>query len=112
MKYIKSPINTPLDDLKMGKVCLTVTDDEGPFSESPWSKKAPDNSFQVLMNHALIFLPFFSWGLIIHSCNYNIDCNPIIDGDVLEIHPEAWDYYLTEGVIDQDGNLIKECMYS
>ena len=107
-KYRKGNQTDKLEDLPTIKIRLN-RDGEG---EHPWAKQGAD--YVVLQNNALHFLPFNSWGAVLPSKNPPGDMRETIDishlkpDDELELHPEAWDSYLENGVIEADGTFIPE----
>lgn len=103
MKYIKGDRTYKLDDCKFIKLRLTDGND---FSETPWGKQYKDESTAVLMNHALAFTPHPSWGAIVPVGTFNF--LTMLNKKELTLHPEAWESYLKEGVIDEQGNYIPE----
>lgn len=102
MKYIKGNQTYKLDDCKLIKLRLKDNDD---FVETPWAKRFENEDHSVLQNHALAFTPVHSWGAIIPSIStYNfID---MLEKRELTLHPEAWESYIENKVIDVDGNYI------
>lgn len=86
-------------------------------SEGIWVKQGEGEV--VLLNHALAFFPFPSWGTVIPSTSNpkntsdireRIDITSLRgnspDETILMLHPEAWDQYIEQGIIDKDGNFI------
>lgn len=104
IKYTKvADATEAMDDLELGKVRLSHTDgEEGSIAETPWVKKMSDGR-QILVNHALCFHPFPSWGMIIGD-GYEHDVTSIREAKEIPLHPEAFDYYIEEGLIDEAGN--------
>jgi len=113
MKYIKGPQNYSLESLETCK-CNVVCSGN---SEGIWVKQADGEV--ILQNHSLAFYPFPTWGLVLPSKSHTKDTSntreridvTALRGDspdktVLTIHPEAWESYLKEGVIDEEGNFI------
>jgi hypothetical protein len=106
LKYRKGTQTQKLDDLETLKVRL-VRDGDG---EGIWVKQGPD--FVVLQNHALSFMPFQSWGVVLPSTNPSgpmretIDVSHLEPDDGLELHPEAWETYREKGIIHEDGTFI------
>lgn len=112
MKYVKGNFKGNIDpakdeNTKHGKVRLTMPDG---FSETPWvveRKDEPDHV--VLVNHALIFMPFHSWGMIIPKGKSNMA--EIRKSEVITLHPEAFDTYVEEGIIDTEGNPLGDDLH-
>lgn len=104
IKYIKvADATESLENLEYGKVLLTATDGKI-GSESPWVKVMTDGR-QVLQNHSVILNPFPSWGMILPAGEvHNMD--PIKETCEIPLHPEAFQNYLDEKLIDEDGNFI------
>lgn len=102
IKYIKVEDATEaLENLELGKVLLTTNDDGG---ETPWVKKMSDGR-QVLQNHALCFNPFPSWGMVLPA-GYEHNVDSYREKREIPLHPEAYQYYLDEKLIDDEGNFI------
>lgn len=117
MKYIKGTQTYPLSyedkTAPTWKVNLVCNGD----AEGIWVKQGDKEV--VLLNHALAFYPFPSWGVVIPSTRDDKDTSQnreriditTLRGDspadtVLTLHPEAWDQYIEHGQIDTDGNFI------
>ena len=62
MKIRKSKIerNSPIGDLPKDKVRISI---KGKGVENIWVAKDVDNKVMYLLNHALMFYPFPSWGM-------------------------------------------------
>lgn len=115
MKYVKGSQVYKLDDLKLCKIRL-VREDCG---EGIWVRQADGEV--ILQNQALAFLPYVSWGTVFKS-KYNtgstsntreeIDVTKMCLDDMkdctLTIHPDVWNSYIEEGIIDNDGSPLKE----
>ena len=101
VKYIRSAHTDPLKDGTMGKMRLVVN---GEDPENIWVKRF--NGYSVLQNHAINLFPFESWGAIIPSVNGEFDLNGIRESMVLELHPEAYDEYVKQSIIQPDGTFI------
>jgi hypothetical protein len=111
MKYVKGTqtysIAEDVEVIKFNLVCDGTT-------EGIWAVQGPDSV--TLRNHALCFYPFPSWGVVLPSKNPPGDNRERIDvtalrgekpsDTVLTVHPDAWDDYLKDGVIDAEGNFI------
>lgn len=104
MKYIKGEFNGKLDDLKNGKISLRMNDG---FAESPWVGTSDNEPKKcVLLNHALVFMPFESWGMILPKAS-TLVCDEIRDKEEITLHPEAFDGYVERGIIDKEGNPLQ-----
>lgn len=104
IKYIKVEDATEaLEGLELGKVKLDTTDEDG-GPETPWVKTMSDGR-QVLQNHAINFHPFPSWGMILPAGSEQ-DITAIRDAKEFPLHAEAYDLYLKDGIIDEDGMFI------
>lgn len=104
MRYHKGKQAESLESLPLTKVLLVRHSKDG---ENIWVKQGPD--YIVFQNDALHFLPFESWGAIIHnSYSKTIDLkdfDPEREG--IELHPDAWAEYVKDGVIDSSGSYLK-----
>lgn len=117
MKYTKGNQTFPLDPedktAPTWKVRLTAGEPDG---EGIWVKQG--HGEVVLFNHSLL-IPFPSWGMVIPSksnpddksdLREQIDLVDVFGGDFSKmepvLHPEAWDQYLQNGKIDEEGNLL------
>ena len=100
MKYVKgTTFTTPMEQLNHGKIRLTMNDG---FAETPWIGSAPESPDEVvLLNHALIFSPFESWGMILPKGSSNME--EIRKSEQITLHPEAFDKYIEEGIINAEG---------
>lgn len=101
IKYIKSSHTDPLKVGEMGKMMLTLT---GEGSESIWVKRFSD--YSVLQNHAINLYPFESWGAVIPSVGDEFNLADIRESMVIELHPEAYDEYVKQSIIQEDGTFI------
>lgn len=99
MKYIRGNQTWKIKDADQVK--MRFADDED-FVEHPWGAKSPDGKEYALLNHALAFTPALSWGAIFDTTN--VMFTSILEKQELVLHPEAYDYYNKEGVIDEEGN--------
>jgi len=104
MKYIKGKQTYSLKDKKCKLVKVSLIDGEG-FTENPWAIKCQGSDHCVLQNHALAFTPHPSWGVIIPG---NFNFLEMLKKQELTLHPEAWDEYRKQNIIDEDGNFIKK----
>lgn len=103
MKYVKAEVDYKIEDQPKGKIVLKDNED---FRESPWIAKPKDQNHVVLLNHALLFLPFNSWGVILPTTSSEFDVTDLQEKQELLLHPEAFDAYLENGVIDAEGNYL------
>jgi hypothetical protein len=119
MKYVKGNQTFALTDDGKGEQvpmckCRLVCQGE---AEGIWIRQG--HGEVALLNDSLAFYPFRSWGVIFPSKSHpndesdlreTIDVTKIRgtspDGVVLTLHPEAWDSYIKQGIIDEDGNFI------
>lgn len=109
MKYKKGDQTSKMESLPEVKFNLVADGD----SEGIWAGQAEDHV--VLLNHALCFFPFPSWGVVLSSGNpagnlrEKIDVTELRgespDNTTLTLHPDAWAQYLEHGIIDEEGNL-------
>jgi|JI10StandDraft_1071094.scaffolds.fasta_scaffold00260_64 hypothetical protein len=99
MKYIRGNQTWKIEGATSVKMRFKDNED---FVETPWGAKSPDGKEYALLNHALAFTPALSWGAIFD--NTNVMFTPILEKQELTLHPEAYDYYEKEGVIDKEGN--------
>lgn len=99
MKYVKADLDYKLEDMPHGKIRLY--DDED-FAETPWVKKATDHV--VLVNDALMFMPYRSWGVVLRTTSGSLNPLKLIGEGVLELHPEAWEQMLKYKLMDEEGN--------
>lgn len=103
LHYRKGTQTEKMDKLPMLKIFLVVDGEK----EGPWARQGPD--YVVLQNNAIAFFPYRSWGVVLPSNNHPGEKREVIDAshlkpsDGLELHPDAWDYYLEHGFIDADG---------
>ena len=121
MKYVKGTQTFPLDaddkTVPTWKVNIQYTSGGRLETEGIWVKQGDGEV--VLLNHALAFYPFPSWGTVIPSksnpkdttdARERIDITSLRgtspDETILTLHPEAWDQYIDQGVMDADGNFI------
>lgn len=81
---------------------MGLSDGEPP-NENIWIAKI-DNNRAMLLNHALAFYPFPTWGAIV-PLNGNI--KSIKESYLIELHQDAWDKYFEEGVINEEGYHIE-----
>ena len=72
MKIRKSKIerNSSIGDLPKGKVRISI---KGGEIEYIWVAKDEDNKVMYLLNHAVMFYPFPSWGMELPLTNGTID---------------------------------------
>lgn len=106
LKYRKGEQAETMESLPLSKVNL-VRDGE---VEGIWVRQGAD--FIVLQNTSLAFYPFPSWGVVLPSKNppgdnrERVDVSHMEVSDGLELHPEAWEEYLKQGVMREDGTFI------
>ena len=105
MKILLSENSKPLEKMEQGKVRLTVN---GEDPENIWVARDHESKKMYLLNHALAFFPFPSWGTEFPLQN-SIDVAEIRgespDDTVLTVHKEAYDNmkkHLNEEGILQD----------
>lgn len=60
---------------------------------------------QMLVNHAVAFHPFPSWGMILPVGN-SIEVKDYQQKLTIPLHPEAYADYVAEEIIDEDGKII------
>jgi hypothetical protein len=104
MQYKKGAQEYPFNTQEASKI--TLGDEDG-FTEKPWAYVSPDGKEVVLLNDALMSMPFKSWGAVLPNSNR---INPIGFYSYLRditLHPDAWDEYIKLGIIDEKGNLIQ-----
>jgi len=106
MKILKSNVTTPIDTLPKGKTRLTVN---GGDTEGIWVANDEKNKVMFLLNHALAFYPFPSWGTewpLGHSVDVGAARGKSVEDTVITMHPEAYDHikeFLNEdGILDVD----------
>lgn len=112
MKYIKGTQTAKLvyeDNEKEENLVKIRLRDNDDFAETPWARKLTDDKGNLesyaLLNHALAFTPYPSWGAIIPSNNFMfVD---MLKKKELTLHPEAFDYYLEQKWIDENGNALQ-----
>lgn len=103
MKYIKGKQTWSIGDAPNVKMRLT---DDIDFTETPWGVTSPDGKEFALVNNALAFTPYFSWGAIFNSTSFNF--LSILEAKELTLHPTAYDYAFDQGAIDENGYFIPE----
>jgi hypothetical protein len=104
MKYIKGKQTSSSETYKKSKMRLTDGDD---FSENIWVGIIPDSNEVMLLNHALAFYPFESWGAILpNSSSFNF--LETLEKQELTLHPEAWDALIERKIINEEGEYIKQ----
>ena len=106
MKYTKS--NHTFKLLEEGDtVKIRLTDNDG-FSERPWAKTSNVEGEQgyILLNHALAFTPWPSWGAVMPFSNFNF--KEMLEKQELSLHPDAYQHYLSEKWIDEEGNGLEQ----
>lgn len=106
MKLFKSTNETPLDSLPKGKARLTVNGDD---PENIWVAIDEVNKKMYLLNHALAFYPFPSWGSewdLSKSLDVAEARGNHPDDTILTLHPEAYDY-LSPCIVDDVLDMVK-----
>lgn len=98
VKYIRGTQTSKIEEGVQGKMRLHINDED---PENIWIRTCEDGI--VIQNHAFNLYPFSSWGAIVPK-----DGNLISIRESMEItlHPEAYDEYLKQGIIDAEGNFI------
>ncbi len=106
MRYVADETKSDINKLPVIKVTICIN---GEDREGIWVAQDKEKGCAYLLNHAVAFYPFHSWGLKIAD-------RPVVDiaeirGDspdtaVLTVHPEAYKGMLEHGVIDSEGNFI------
>lgn len=118
MKYIKGNQKYSLSDKSIPLLKCRVTCGNG-SAEGIWVKQA-DNEV-VLQNDSIHFLPFRTWGMVLPSkCTSKdtegeretIDVTKLRgsspEGVVLTLHPDAWNDYVKNKYIDENGDLLEK----
>ena len=104
IKYTKVEDATEsLEGLELGKVRITHSQEDC-MPETPWVKTMSDGR-QVLQNHCVNLHPFPSWGMLLPA-GYDQDITEIRENNQIPLHPEAYDQYLNDNIIDDEGNFI------
>lgn len=112
MKYIKGTQTYKLDadDVELTQISLVC---DG-IREGLWVEQHENEI--VLQNHWL-YLDVPTWGVVIPSARKKgdpselrevVEATSLVEKQELTLHPEAWDKYLKEGSIDEDGNFQHE----
>lgn len=104
VKYIRGSQTYSIESCKQGKI--RMHDGDG-FTETPWIAEDPNGKDSVLLNHALAFTPFESWGAVIPARG-SFNFIPMMEKGELTLHPEAFDEYMKHNIIDAEGNYIKK----
>jgi hypothetical protein len=100
MRYIKGSQETVLKDLPIIKV--KMVDPQGEV-ESIWAREGKCEIY--LGNHSVSFsCP--TWGVAFPYSGEDI-LLPEVFPEVLTLHPDAWEEYLKNGIIDKEGNLLQ-----
>lgn len=116
MKFIKGNQTSKLDDLELCKLNL-VRDGQ---NEGIWIRQ--DDGEVILQNHALVFLPFPSWGVVLKSEHTTktktnqrerVDVTDLLSDEnaVITLHPEAWDNYIKNKHISEDGTPLEKVKF-
>ena len=104
MKYKKANLTSKSETYKRSKMLLTDGED---FTENIWVGIIPDSNEVMLLNHALGFYPFESWGAILPYKN-PFNFIETAEKQELTLHPEAWDALLERKIINEKGEYIKQ----
>lgn len=106
MKILKSKVTTPIENLLQGKAQLTVN---GNDPESIWVARDNKNNVMFLLNHALAFYPFPSWGTewpLGSSIDVGAARGESAADTIITMHPEAYDciqeFINEEEILDVD----------
>jgi hypothetical protein len=113
MRYQKGTQDYALEDKEMIKANIVCQGD----TEGVWVRQAEDHV--VTQNAMLHFYPFPSWGIVLPSTpDSDSEYRETIDitelrgdtakGVVLELHPEAWEKYVSDNIIDNEGYMLDE----
>lgn len=100
-KYIKGTQKWKIWD---ANTKVRFTDTEWP-SENIWAYRNSEDRIYIALNNALMFMPYFSWGAVVTKLKSYEDIDNL---EEIELHPEAWDYYIKQWVIDEEWNFIKK----
>ena len=100
MKYIKGSQESSLSTLPLIKV--KMVDPKGDF-ESILARQGDEEVY--LQNH-LFSLLFHTWGVVFPYSGEVIHL-PEEFPEVLTLHPDAWEEYLKNGIIDKEGNFLQ-----
>jgi hypothetical protein len=103
MKYTRGSQTWKIEGQPYVKFRLTDGDD---FTETPWGVSSPDGKEFVLVNNAIAFTPYFSWGAVFDKTSFNF--LPILENKELTLHPESYDFAVKEGAIDENGFYVEE----
>ena len=103
-KYVKGDQTWSIEGASTEK--LHLIDREG--GESIWVAWPHAGDEVALINHALAFYPFPSWGLILPRTK-EFDADTIKKGEiantVFTLHPEAYDSMVEKELLDANGRL-------
>jgi len=92
MKIHKSKIETPIESLPKGKARLTVN---GLDPENIWVAYDAPNGVMFLLNHALAFYPFPSWGTewpLSSGVDVGVARGESFDDTEITMHAEAYEH--------------------
>lgn len=103
MKYEKADLSYSMESCVQGKIRLH---DNESFAETPWVARSEGADHAILLNHALMFLPYVSWGAVLPTTQISFNPLDILEKGVIQLHPEAWDAYIQNKVIDEQGNYL------
>lgn len=90
----------------MAKMCLFDGDDEQtPIREHIFVKRDPrgEDPQVVLINHAVNLQPWPSWGALLDKYKNEYDLAALLETGCITLHPQAWETYLSQGIIDEQG---------
>jgi len=100
MKYIKGNQETILTLLPLIKISLV--DSQGDV-ERIWAREGEGDVY--LANRSISF-PHPTWGVVFPYSGEVIHL-PEEFPEVLTLHPDAWEEYLKNGIIDKEGNFLQ-----
>lgn len=113
MKLLKTELvsEQPLEELPKGKAKLTTN---GKDTENIWVAKDISNNKMYLLNHALAFYPFPSWGSewpLGHSIDVAKAKGENPDDCILTVHADAYaGYQAHEGLLKEDGTIDEDVL--
>lgn len=105
MKYDKSNITESLSSMKLRVVVLDVED--SPRDKS-WARITRDGKHAILQNNPSTFDPYISYGTVwkLEGSRIRLD-SFLISVKSFTLHPEEWDRAVKNGVIDEEGNILR-----
>jgi hypothetical protein len=104
MKYIKGEQSYKIESCKQGKI--RMHDGKG-FAETLWIAEDPNGKDSILINHAVAFTPHVSWGAVIPARG-SFNFLEMLNKQELVLHPEAFDQYVKQGIIDDAGYYVEK----